>query len=142
MFLRVMFQQCSADHWCCPRASYKAGQPNVLELQAKILLENVDPLDLSRDLSYDLSDIMTYSTKTPVAKLSVTIEPTLLDFLERYQASHARKTKSAVVEEALTLLRERELERAYREAAQEWLENPDAPLWESTAGDGLARGEW
>jgi antitoxin ParD1/3/4 len=82
---------------------------------------------------------MTRSTKI---KLSVTIEPTLLDFLERYQISHARKTKSAVVEEALTLLCERELERAYREAAQEWLENPDAPLWESTAGDGLARGDW
>jgi antitoxin ParD1/3/4 len=80
---------------------------------------------------------MTRSTKI---KLSVTIEPTLLDFLERYQASHARKTKSAVVEEALTLLRE--LERAYCEAAQEWLENPDAQLWESTAGDGLARGDW
>jgi antitoxin ParD1/3/4 len=118
------------------------GKSNVLEVQAHIPLENRDALVLSRDLSYDLSDIMTYSTKTPVAKLSVTIEPTLLDFLERYQASYARKTKSAVVEEALALLRERELERAYREAAQEWLENPDAPLWESTAGDGLARGEW
>jgi antitoxin ParD1/3/4 len=82
---------------------------------------------------------MTRSTKI---KLSVTIEPTLLDFLERYQASHVRKTKSAVVEEALALLRERELERAYREAAQEWLEIPDAQLWESTAVDGLARGEW
>jgi antitoxin ParD1/3/4 len=80
---------------------------------------------------------MTRSTKI---KLSVTIEPTLLDFLERYQASHARKTKSAVVEEALALLRERE--RAYIDAAQEWLENPDAQLWESTAGDGLARGDW
>jgi antitoxin ParD1/3/4 len=107
-----------------------------------IPLENIDALVLSCDLSYDLSDIMTYSAKTPVAKLSVTIEPTLLDFLERYQASHARKTKSAVVEEALALLRERELERAYIDAAQEWHENPDAQLWESTAGDGLARGDW
>ncbi len=74
-----------------------------------------------------------------VSKLSVTVEPELYQFLERYQSDHHLSTKSEVVERALKLLRKNELERAYEEAAEEWAANPDAALWENTANDGLGQ---
>ena len=78
-------------------------------------------------------------------KLSVSVDQTFVPFIERYQHNHTIRTKSEVVERALELLRKAELEQAYKEAAQDWLENPDAALWENTVGDGiepLEPGEW
>lgn len=78
-------------------------------------------------------------------KLSVSVDQGFVPFIERYQQDHTVRTKSEVVERALELLRKAELEQAYKEAAQDWLENPDAALWENTVGDGiepLEPGEW
>ena len=78
-------------------------------------------------------------------KLSVSVDQGVVPFIERYQNDHTVRTKSEVVERALELLRKAELEQAYKEAAQDWLENPDAALWENTVGDGiepLEPGEW
>lgn len=78
-------------------------------------------------------------------KLSVSVDQTFVPFIERYQHDHTIRTKSEVVERALELLRKAELEQAYKEAAQDWLENPDAALWENTVGDGIEPrepGEW
>ena len=72
-------------------------------------------------------------------KVSVSLSHTLMQFVEEYKVSHARKSRSQVIEEALTLLRERELEAAYRDAdAGTQLVQDFAP----TISDGLADEAW
>ena len=70
-------------------------------------------------------------------KLSISLPKSLVQFVEGYRVTHQRKSRSQVIEEALQLLREKELERAYREASQEV--DPD---WEVTVGDGLDDETW
>ncbi|MCC6309716.1 MAG: antitoxin [Trueperaceae bacterium] len=70
-------------------------------------------------------------------KLSVSVPETIASFVEAYKRDHALKTKSEVVERALTLLREQELEKAYAEAASEI-----DPAWDSTLADGLPEETW
>ncbi len=70
-------------------------------------------------------------------KLSISLPKSLVQFVEGYRVAHQRKSRSQVIEEALQLLREQELERAYREASQEV--DPD---WEVTVGDGLDDEMW
>ncbi|MBE9107967.1 CopG family transcriptional regulator [Nodosilinea sp. LEGE 07298] len=72
-----------------------------------------------------------------VAKLSISIPQPLLRFVEDYRHSHAFKSRSQVIEKALELLRERELEEAYALAAEE--SDPD---WEVTVADGLTDEAW
>ncbi|AFY77509.1 MAG: CopG family transcriptional regulator [Hydrococcus sp. C42_A2020_068] len=70
-------------------------------------------------------------------KLSISLSPSLVRFIESYRVAKGCKSRSQVIEEALTLLQERELEEAYREASQEI--DPD---WELTVADGLADETW
>lgn len=72
-----------------------------------------------------------------VEKLSVSLPAILVRFVENYQATHQCKSRSQVVEVALQLLREQELESAYREANQEI-----DPNWEMTVADGLTDEAW
>jgi antitoxin ParD1/3/4 len=72
-----------------------------------------------------------------VEKISVSLPASLVQFVEQYKATHQCKTRSQVFEEALELLRARELEWAYREAEQE-----NDLAWEVTASDGLADEAW
>ena len=72
-----------------------------------------------------------------VEKLSVSLPPSLLKFIEEYKSTYARKSRSQVIEEALGLLRQRELEKAYAEASRE--KNPD---WDHTVADGLSDETW
>ena len=55
----------------------------------------------------------------PAEKLSISLPSDLMRFLERYQEDKNLRTKSQVVEEALQVLRDRELELAYRQAYQQ-----------------------
>jgi antitoxin ParD1/3/4 len=71
------------------------------------------------------------------AKLSVSLPAALAEFVEQYRTAHACKNRSEVIERALVLLRQRELEQAYGEAAQE-----NDPDWEITSADGLADEAW
>ena len=74
-------------------------------------------------------------------KVSISLSPTLMQFVEEYKVSHERKSRSQVIEEAVTLLRERELETAYCEAdngALTTLTNDFAP----TVSDGLNDEVW
>lgn len=68
-------------------------------------------------------------------KLSISLDAQLVAFLEQYQMTHHIRSKSEVVSEAVTLLRERELEQQYAEALAEWA--PEAPTWEAVTADGL-----
>ena len=60
-----------------------------------------------------------------------------MQFVENYKISKRCKTRSQVSELALDLLRNQELEQAYREASAE-----NDPNWEITIGDGLTDETW
>ena len=68
-----------------------------------------------------------------VAKLSISLPQPLLTFVGAYRQSHACKSRSQVIEKALEVLREKELEEAYSLAAEEV-----DPAWDATVADGLA----
>ncbi len=70
-------------------------------------------------------------------KLSISLPPSLVQFIERYQAIAGCQSRSMVIAEALKLLQERELEKAYQDASQEI-----DPAWEVTVKDGLSDETW
>jgi metal-responsive CopG/Arc/MetJ family transcriptional regulator len=71
-----------------------------------------------------------------VAKLSVTLPNELAGFVENYRKKRGLK-RSQVFEEAVRLLRSRDLETAYREASAEYDQD-----WETTVADGLPDEAW
>ena len=74
------------------------------------------------------------------AKLSVSLPAELVGFVEKYRRTRGLRSRSQVFEEALKLLRSRDLESAYREAsADDEKTNRD---WESTISDGLTDETW
>jgi antitoxin ParD1/3/4 len=70
-------------------------------------------------------------------KLSISLPLALVQFIEHYKLAKGCKSRSQVVEEALELLRSRELEDAYRQASAE----VDSG-WDVTIADGLADETW
>ena len=70
-------------------------------------------------------------------KVSISLPSVLMQFVEEYRVTAGKKNRSDVFEEALKLLRERELEFAYREASAEV-----DPAWDATVGDGLDHEAW
>ncbi|WP_414624764.1 ribbon-helix-helix domain-containing protein [Calothrix sp. CCY 0018] len=72
-----------------------------------------------------------------VEKLSVSLPVYLVQFIENYKLDKKCKSRSQVIEEALELLRNQELEEAYRQASAE---NDNA--WDVTLADGLADETW
>lgn len=70
-------------------------------------------------------------------KISISLPPSLITFIEHYKVAKGCQSRSSVIYEALQLLRDRELEQAYRNASSE----VDAD-WEITVGDGLADETW
>ncbi len=70
-------------------------------------------------------------------KISISLPQSLVRFVEDYKITRGCKTRSQVIEEALELLRSRELESAYREASKEV---DDA--WDITVADGLSDETW
>jgi len=71
------------------------------------------------------------------AKLSVSLPRSLAGFVESYRKRRGLKSRSQVFEEAVKLLRSRELETAYREANSE--SDKD---WEPATSDGLSDEAW
>lgn len=72
-----------------------------------------------------------------VAKISISLDVPLLEFLAQYQEGHGLRTRSEVIAEALTLLRDRDLERQYVAALEEWQASGEAELWDAVSGDAL-----
>ncbi|MGH8776132.1 MAG: ribbon-helix-helix domain-containing protein [Jiangellaceae bacterium] len=70
-------------------------------------------------------------------KISVSLPESDVAFLDEYAGRHDVDSRSAVVQEAVALLRESQLEVAYTQAWQEWDHSADAARWEGTVGDGL-----
>jgi len=72
-----------------------------------------------------------------VEKLSISLPPLLVEFIENYKLSKGCKSRSQVLEEALELLRNRELEEAYRQASAEIDSD-----WDVTIAGGLTDATW
>lgn len=67
-----------------------------------------------------------------VDKISVSLPQQLVKFVEVYKDTHNYKSRSQVIELALHLLQEKELETAYSQANEEI-----EPEWDITVADGL-----
>jgi antitoxin ParD1/3/4 len=70
-------------------------------------------------------------------KLSISLPRPLVKFIENYKVVKGCKSRSQVIEVALELLRDQELEQAYREASGEVDED-----WNVTVADGLTDETW
>jgi antitoxin ParD1/3/4 len=70
-------------------------------------------------------------------KVSISIPTVLMQFVEEYRVNRGKKSRSDVFEDALMLLRERELEAAYRDASAEVDRG-----WDATVADGLDHEAW
>lgn len=71
------------------------------------------------------------------AKLSVSLSASLAGFVESYRKRRGLKSRSQVFEEAVKLLRSRELEAAYREA-----DSDIDQAWDAAIADGLSDETW
>ena len=70
-------------------------------------------------------------------KISISLSQSLLQFIETYKIAKGSKSPSQVIEVALELLRNQELESAYRQASTE----VDS-AWDVTVADGLTDETW
>lgn len=70
-------------------------------------------------------------------KLSVSLSDGDVAFLDAYAREHGMDSRSGVLHEALTLLRERALTVDYLAAWDEWADDPDNAVWDSAVADGL-----
>ena len=71
-------------------------------------------------------------------KVSLSIPDEDVRFLDNFAEAHGIKSRSAAVQRSIALLREVELKEQYKAAMKEWVESPDAELWENVVGDGLS----
>ncbi|MBD2595143.1 CopG family transcriptional regulator [Nostoc spongiaeforme FACHB-130] len=67
-----------------------------------------------------------------VEKLSISLPLNLVEFIENYKLNKGCKSRSQVIEQALELLRNQELEEAYRQASAEI-----DSAWDVTIADSL-----
>jgi Arc/MetJ-type ribon-helix-helix transcriptional regulator len=72
-------------------------------------------------------------------KISVSLPDEDIDFLDKYARSLGVRSRSAVIQRAVRMLRAAELGPAYAEAWEEWQASGDADLWDSVAADGIER---
>lgn len=70
-------------------------------------------------------------------KLSVSLPDEDVALLDEYARSAGLRGRSAVIQHALRLLRQAELEQDYAAAWEEWENSGEQSTWETTAGDGL-----
>jgi antitoxin MazE9 len=71
-------------------------------------------------------------------KVSVSLPDDDVEFLDSYAQAQGIESRSAVVHQAVGLLRVSQLEHAYEEAWTAWSAGDDAGAWAAAAGDGLA----
>jgi Arc/MetJ-type ribon-helix-helix transcriptional regulator len=71
-------------------------------------------------------------------KVSVSLPEADVAYLDAYARSQGLDSRSAVLHQAIRLLRANELSDAYEDAWQDWDSEADAELWNTTTIDGLA----
>ena len=72
-------------------------------------------------------------------KISVSLPHEDVDFLDEYAKSLGVRSRSAVIQRAVRLLRATELGPAYAEAWEDWEASGDAEVWDSAVADGVER---
>jgi len=70
-------------------------------------------------------------------KVSVSLPEADVAYLDAYARTQGLDSRSAVLHQAIRLLRANELSDAYEDAWQDWNSDADAELWNTTAIDGL-----
>ncbi|HKF33469.1 MAG TPA: ribbon-helix-helix domain-containing protein [Jatrophihabitantaceae bacterium] len=70
-------------------------------------------------------------------KLSVSLPEEDVAALDEYARAAGLKSRSAAVQRAIRLLRQRDLEQDYAAAWDEWESSGDAHAWEVSSADGL-----
>ena len=71
-------------------------------------------------------------------KISASLPDEDIAFVDDYCVANQRGSRSAVLHEAISLLRDRGLEADYAAAYEEWVESGDAAFWDAFNGDGIA----
>ena len=71
-------------------------------------------------------------------KVSVSLPDDDIEFLDRYASSEGVGSRSAVVHNAVRLLRATELGPAYEQAWAEWADQDGDDAWDAVVGDGLS----
>ena len=74
-------------------------------------------------------------------KISVSLPEEDVEFLDQYALSLGARSRSAVIQRAVRLLRATELGPAYAQAWEEWEAAGEAEVWELVSSDGIERGE-
>jgi Arc/MetJ-type ribon-helix-helix transcriptional regulator len=70
-------------------------------------------------------------------KVSVSLPDDDVAFLDEYAGRAGSASRSAVIHQAIGLLRSVNLEEAYAAAWDEWSASEDGPLWDGTTADGI-----
>lgn len=70
-------------------------------------------------------------------KISVSLPEEDVEFVDHYLRQHRSASRSSVIHQAITLLRESGLENAYANAWEEWETEGEADMWDVTAPDGV-----
>lgn len=70
-------------------------------------------------------------------KISVSLPEEDIDFLDEYARSLGVRSRSAVIQRAVRLLRAAELGPAYAQAWEEWQSSGDAESWDRAVADGV-----
>ncbi len=68
-------------------------------------------------------------------KVSVSLPDDDVEFIDRYASTHGIMSRTAVIHEAIRLLRATELGPAYEDAWTDWAASGDGELWDVAAGD-------
>lgn len=72
-------------------------------------------------------------------KLSISLPEEDVDFLDVFADRAGMPSRSAVVQQAIAMLKAADLAIAYERAFQEWHDTGEEAAWDSAAGDGLQR---
>lgn len=75
-------------------------------------------------------------------KISVSLPQEDVAFVDEYATRTDADSRSAVIHEAIDLLRAAKLEAEYAEAFAEWDKDEGSALWGGTAGDGVTDETW
>jgi Arc/MetJ-type ribon-helix-helix transcriptional regulator len=70
-------------------------------------------------------------------KVSVSLPEDDIEFLDAYARDQGMESRSAVVHQAVGLLRTSQLAAAYEDAWESWDASDDATAWDATTADGL-----
>ena len=72
-------------------------------------------------------------------KISVSLPDEDIEFLDEYARGLGTRSRSAVIQRAVRLLRATELGSAYAEAWAEWRASGEDELWDSAVANGIER---